>query len=60
MNTDYRSNEHSGVLDRPVTVSVTEGPIDTLETLGVYGPTVVAEKPDLRVVMLLRTVCNQE
>ena len=60
MNTDYRSNEHSGVLDRPVTESVTEGPIDTLETLGVHGPTVVAEKPDLRVVVLLQTVGNQE
>ena len=59
-NTDYRSDEHSGVLDRPVTKSVTEGPIDTLETLRVHGPTVVAEKPDLRVVMLLRTVGSQE
>ena len=59
-NTDYRNNEHSGVLDRPVTVSVTAGPIDTLETLGVHGPTVVAEKPDLTVVMLLQIVGNQE
>ena len=27
-----------------------ERPTDTLETLGVHMPTVVAEKPDLRVV----------
>ena len=57
-NTDYRSDEHSGVLDRPVTESVTERPTDTLETLGVHGPTVVAEKPDLRVVEFI-TDCRQ-
>ena len=54
-NTDYHSNEHSGVLDRPVTESVTERPTDTLETLGVHMPTVVAEKSDLRVVGLCET-----
>ena len=37
-------SEHSGVLDRPVTMSVTGGLIDTLERLGVHRPTVVAEK----------------
>ena len=57
-NMDYRSDEHSGVLDRPVTESVTERPTDTLETLGVHGPTVVAEKPDLRVVEFI-TDCRQ-
>ena len=31
-NTDYRSDEHSGVLDRPVTESVTERPTDTGRT----------------------------
>ena len=37
---------------------MTERPTDTLETLGVHGPTVVAAKPDLRVVEFI-TDCWQ-
>ena len=54
-NTDYDSNEHSRVLDRPVTESVMERPTDTLETLSVHMPTVVAETLDLGVVGLCIT-----
>ena len=54
-NTDYDSKEHSRVLDRPVTESVMERPTDTLETLSVHMPTVVAETLDLGVVGLCIT-----
>ena len=37
---------------------MTERPTDTLETLGVHGPTVVAAKPVLRVVEFI-TDCRQ-
>ena len=36
-----------------------ERPTDTLETLGVHGPTVVAAKPVLRVVEFI-TDCRQQ
>ena len=54
-NTDHDSNEHSRVLERPVMESVRERPTDTLETLRVHMPTVVAETFDLGVVGLCLT-----
>ena len=54
-STDHDSNEHSRVLERPVRESVRERLTDTLETLRVHMPTVVAETLDLGIVGLCLT-----
>ena len=52
---DHDSDEPSRVRERPVRESVRERPTDTLETLRVHMPTVVAEKLDLAIVGLCLT-----